>query len=408
MKNSDNRPYDVVLYGASGFVGQQTVAYFAALAGAVRFAVAGRNEAKLRAVLNRCKINVPIIVADAHDATALAALAASTRVVLSSAGPYALYGSLLVAACVAAKTHYVDLTGESPWIRSMVDAHHTQAAKDGTRIVPACGFDSIPSDVGTYLVNQEMLRVHGQGCVQVKACFSMRGGLNGGTLASILNILDKGQKEAFNAPFLLNPAGSVPTNVQRHADPTAPMHDADFNAWLGPFVMGPINTRVVRRTAALMQAAGDKSYGEDFYYQEYMRFGKGALAAVLAAGFSAGSNASFGLLGLAPMRRLAAKLAPKPGEGPSVRSMDSGWFRCQLVGKSASGHVVRASIADSGDPGNRATTKFICESALALAENFNALPGGDKRGGVITPSFAMGDVLVRRLRAAGMAIEVLA
>ena len=406
MKNSDNRPFDVILYGATGFVGQQTVAYFAAYASGVRFAVAGRNEAKLRAVLKRCKVDVPLIVADAQDASALAALAASTRVVLSSAGPYALYGSPLVAACVAAQTHYVDLTGESPWIRSMIDAHHAQAANDGTRIVPGCGFDSIPSDIGAYLVAQEMLRVHGLSCVDIKASYSMRGGLNGGTLASVLNILDKGQKEAFSAPFLLNPTGSIPADVQRHADPLAPVRDADFNAWLGPFVMGPINTRVVRRSAALMQADGSQAYGQDFHYQEYMRFGSGALAAVAAAGFSAGSMASYSLLGLAPMRRLAARLAPKPGEGPSERSMDGGWFRCELVGKSANGHLVKATVADKGDPGNRATTKFICEAALALAENFDELPGGAQRGGVLTPAYALGDVVVRRLRAAGMAIEV--
>ena len=406
MTNSNNRPYDVVLYGATGFVGQQTVAYFAAHAAGVRFAVAGRNEAKLRAVLKSCKIDVPIIVADAQDTAALGALAASARVVLSSAGPYALYGSPLVAACVAAKTHYVDLTGESPWIRSMIDAHHSQAAKDGTRIIPGCGFDSIPSDIGAYLVVQEMLRQHGQPCVTVKASYSIRGGLNGGTLASVLNIMEKGQKEAFNAPFLLNPAGSIPTDQTRHADPVAPMQDADFQSWLGPFFMGPINTRVVRRSAALMQAAGDSAYGADFFYQEYMRFGSGALAAMAAAGMSAGSLASQSMLAFAPARRMMARFLPKPGEGPSERSMDNGSFRCQLIGKSANGHVVKATVADKGDPGNRATTKFICESALALVQNFDDLPGGFKRGGVITPAYALGDVIVRRLRAAGMTIEV--
>ncbi len=400
------RKFDVIVYGATGFVGQQTVAYLAQHGKGVAWAIAGRSQAKLQAVLRELKVSAPIIVADAQDSQALHALAAQTRVVLSSAGPFALYGSLLVAACVQNKTHYVDITGETPWVRAMIDAHHAQAAADGTRIVPGCGFDSVPSDIGAYVVAQEMLRRHGEPCVEVKASFTLRGGLNGGTLASVLNIMAKGQAQAFANPFLLNPEHHKSKADTSHLDPTSPHRDADFGAWLGPFFMGPINTRVVRRSAALLQATGDSAYAKGFHYQEYLRFGTGALAAVAAAGMSAGALAGQSALQFSPVRWLTAAIAPKPGEGPSLRAMDGGSFRCELIGKSASGKEVRAVVSDKGDPGNRATTKMVCESALALALNLSELPGGRARGGVITPAFALGEALVQRLRAAGMKIDI--
>jgi short subunit dehydrogenase-like uncharacterized protein len=395
------RPYDVVLYGASGFVGRQTVAYFARHGTQVRWAVAGRSDAKLREALQAAGVpHIPMVVADAQDAAALKALTSKARVVLSTAGPFALYGSALVAACVETGTHYVDITGETPWVRDMIDRHHDTAQRQGTRIVPCCGFDSVPSDIGAWLVVQAMRERHGQACVELKASHSIKGGLNGGTLASMVNMLDGGDAKRLSQPFLLNPEGSAPADVAPHADPFAPHHDADFDAWLGPFVMGPINTRVVRRSAALLH------YGAAFRYQEYMRFGRGPAAAVAAAGMSAATLTGQGLTSLAPMRKFItgmAALGPKPGEGPSVATMDGGSFRCELVGKSAEGHVVRATVADAGDPGNRATTKFVCESALALALNEPELP---RAGGVITPAAALGDTLVRRLRAAGMTLSV--
>ncbi|NTV86422.1 MAG: saccharopine dehydrogenase, partial [Burkholderiaceae bacterium] len=173
-----------------------------------------------------------------------------------------------------------------------------------------------------------------------------------------------------------------------------------FKAWVGPFFMGPVNTRIVRRSAALL------GYGPDFHYQEYLRFGAGALAAVTAAGVSAGMNASQAALQLAPVRALARRLAPAPGEGPSEGSMNRGSFRCDLVGHGAGGETVRAQIADQGDPGNRATTKMVCEAALALAGRAGGLPGGAKLGGVLTPASALGEVLVDRLRAAAMTLTV--
>jgi short subunit dehydrogenase-like uncharacterized protein len=406
-RTPSRRAYDVVLYGASGFVGRQTVAYFAQHAAGLRWALAGRTLAKLEAVRAACGPGAAaagIVVADAGDAAALAALAAQTRVVLSTAGPFALYGSALVTACVEQRTHYVDITGETPWVREQIDRHHARAARDGTRIIPCCGFDSVPSDLGAWLVVQEMMRRHREPCVSVKACFTMRGGFNGGTLASLLNVIESGQGKVVADPFLLSPAEARPRDAAAHADPVVPHSDADFGAWIGPFVMGAVNTRVVRRSAALRAAAGDAAYGAGFSYQEYLRFGQGPIAAMAAAGVSAGMALGQGALLFAPARRVVRALAPGPGQGPSERTMDNGSFRCDLVGRSAGGRIVRGRVADRGDPGNRATTKFVCEAALALALARDELPGGPAAGGVLTPATGLGPVLATRLAAAGVTL----
>ena len=225
-------------------------------------------------------------------------------------------------------------------------------------------------------------------------------GSSRGPLASLFNMLASGQTKAMADPFLLNPEGTRPTDAQAHADPIAPRFDTDFSAWLAPFMMGPINTRVVRRSAALL------GYAQGYAYQEYLRLGRGPVAAMAAASLSAGSFTSQAALRLAPVRNLAQKLAPPPGAGPSEASMDGGSFRCQWVGHSASGKTVRGMIADQGDPGNRATTKMLCESALALALQLDELPGGRQYGGLLTPASALGDVLVERLRVAGMTLQL--
>jgi short subunit dehydrogenase-like uncharacterized protein len=401
----DSRTYDVVLYGASGFVGRQTVAYFAdqphVKALGLKWAIAGRSADKLESVRKDFPAStMGVLVAEAHDAAAMDRLARSARVVLSTAGPFALYGSELVAACVRHGTHYVDITGETPWVRGLIDRHHDEAQRKGVRIIPFCGFDSIPSDLSARLANEAMWGRFGEACTQVKAAFSIRGGFNGGTLASLFNMLASGQSDAMADPFLLNPKGMRPADGAAHSDPIGPHHDSDFSAWLGPFMMSTINTRVVRRSAALL------GYADGYDYQEYLRLGRGPVAAIAATTLSVGSLTSQLALRLGPVRKLAQRLAPKPGAGPSEASMDGGSFRCQFVGHSASGKTVRGLIADKGDPGNRATTKMLCESALALAVKLDELPGGRQHGGLLTPASGLGDVLVQRLRAAGMTLQV--
>ena len=404
---SPARKYDVVLYGATGFVGRQTVAYFASnaqvRASGLRWALGGRNRERLEQVRQACgsaAAGAGIVVAAADDTRALNALARNARVVLSTAGPFDLYGSKLVAACVKNATHYVDITGETPWVQGLITRHHAQAAAEGTRIVPFCGFDSVPSDIGAWLMVQAMRQRHGVPCLEVKAGFSMRGGLNGGTLASALNMMAGGQARAFADPYLLTPAADRPHDTAADADPVLPRFDTDFKAWMGPFMMGPINTRVVRRSAALL------GFGPDFHYQEYLRVGAGPVAGAAAASLCIGMGVSQAVMGFSLARRLAARVAPKPGQGPSAASMDNGWYRCELVGRSANGHRMRGRVSDRGDPGNRATTRMVCEAALCLALEYERLPGGPGLGGVLTPASALGQVLVDRLRGAGMTLEI--
>ncbi len=408
---ASSRALDLVLYGASGFVGKQAVAYLAEAAKTqpFRWAIAGRSEVKLRAVLRDVTekgldVNgVGVIVADAQDDAALLAMAAQARVVATTAGPYALFGSKLLAACVSQGAHYVDITGETPWVRQMIDLHHEAAGKKRLKIVPGCGFDSVPSDLGVALLAAEMQARFGEPLARAKSAFRIAGGgLNGGTAGSLMNVLDAGQGHLVDDLFLLNPEGSRPASHQGHEDPIAPLHDADFSAWIGPFVMGPINSRLVRRSAALRGES-------DLKYLEYMRFGKGFGAAVMATAFSSGALTGQALLKLAPVRKLAQGFMPKAGEGPSEAAMARGYFACEVVGESASGKKLRSKVSDQGDAGNRATTKMMCECALAVVHDEAELP---KSFGVITPSIAFGpgqgDVLATRLRAAGMVAEVMA
>ena len=400
-----SRKYDVVLYGATGFVGRQTAAYFArhpqVKSLGLKWALAGRSASKLQEVHKTCGApRVGVLVAQAHDANAINELARNASVVLSTAGPFALYGSELVSACVRHGTHYVDITGETPWVKGLIAQHHAKAMETGARIIPFCGFDSIPSDISALLANQTMWARYGEKCLRVTAAFTLRGGFNGGTLASMFNLMATGKAKEVADPFLLNPPGTQPANAAAHRDPAGPVHDADFKAWLGPFFMAPINTRVVRRTAALL------GYADDFRYQEYLRLGRGPAAALAAGVLSAGSLAGQACLTLGPVRKLLQALAPAPGEGPSEASMDNGSFRCQWVGHSAGGHTVSGTVADQGDPGNRGTTKMVCESALALALQLDELPGGQGHGGLLTPASGLGDVLVQRLRVAGMTLQV--
>lgn len=404
-----NRDFDVVLYGASGFTGKQTVEYFARnlKPGELRWAIAGRNRQKLEAVkaeIGGAVKDVAVLVADSQDQAAVDAIVSRTRVMLTTAGPYALYGTPIVDACVRFQTHYVDITGETPWVKDLITRYHDQAAANGTRIIPFCGFDSVPSDLGAYLVARYIQDQLKSQCREVKAFFQVSGGLNGGTMATVFNLIEAGQTERAKDVFLLNPeAEHSRQEIVLNQDPQLPMYDMDVAAWVGPFFMGQINTRVVRRSNALF-GQWQAPYGPDFRYQEFMKFG-GPLGGIQAVGMTAGT-AVFNVTLQSPLRQLMKAMLPKPGDGPSERTMNEGWFRCDLVGTTSDGRKVKGMIRDQGDPGNRATVKFLCESALCLVANSDELPGGQKRGGILTPATALGDVLAERLRNAGMVIEV--
>jgi short subunit dehydrogenase-like uncharacterized protein len=403
------RQYDVILYGASGFTGRQTVQYFAGNTrpSEVRWAIAGRNRQALEAAREQAgedARSADILVADAQDQQGVDAIVSKTRILLSTAGPFSLYGSKIVDACVRCKTHYVDITGETPWVRDLMDRYHDRAAADGTRIIPCCGFDSVPSDLGTYLVARHIQKVLGSDCREVKGFYQISGGLNGGTFASASNAQASGAAVRMREPFLLNPVKThSEKEIRLNRDPQEARFDADIGAWATPFVMGMANTRIVRRSAGLFEQ-WNEPYGPEFRYQEFQKFGppmaRAKAFAMLAglAALQAGLKSSVG-------RRLMKSLAPKPGQGPSQKTMDNGFFRCHLVGIAADGRKIYGTVSDKGDPGNRATVKFLCESALSLALNADQLPGGQQRGGVLTPVTGLGDVLVSRLQKAGMRLE---
>jgi short subunit dehydrogenase-like uncharacterized protein len=401
-----DRPYDVVLYGASGFVGKQTVQYFARYGDSqqVRWAIAGRNRQKLTAIKEEVGVNVDVLVADSQDQQAIDQMISQTRVLLTTAGPFTLYGNALVNACVRFKTHYVDITGETPWVKTLIDRYHTEAAANGTRIIPCCGFDSVPSDLGTYLTVQYIKQELGVSCDRVDAYFQMFGGLNGGTLASAFNLYDSNASAQLNNPFLLNPLEShTSAEIERNRDPQAPSFSPDLNTWVAPFVMGAVNTRVVRRSSALY-TEWQESYGPNFAYQEYLKFDE-PLAWLQATGVTAGLALFMGVLQQPQMRLFLQPLLPQPGSGPAEQTMNTGWFSCELIGTATDGRKVRGLIRDQGDPGNRVTVKLVCESALSLALSTDALPGGKTRGGILTPATGLGNILAERLHQTGMTME---
>ncbi|MFL5561150.1 MAG: saccharopine dehydrogenase family protein [Gemmatimonadaceae bacterium] len=411
---SSSRDLEVVLYGATGFTGRQTVAYFARHAPpGLRWAIAARSRAKLEIVRAEAGLvadALELIVADSGNQASIDAFVARSRVVLSTAGPFALYGTPVVDACVRFGTHYADITGETPWIREMIDRYHARASADGTRIVMCCGFDSVPADIGTLTVVRA-LRDAGTGTRDVRAYYRGTGGFNGGTVASMANVYaTQGGASQVGAPrgarladpFLLDPpVEHSPRQKSESRDVVTPFEDPGTGAWVGPFLMAVINTRVVRRSAALAAERG-APYGSDFVYQEYQRYGGGPIAAVKAVAITALLGVVDAAFRTSLGRQLFTTLL-QPGAGPSKESMDKGWFRTDLHGTGEDGRVVRCTIHHKGDPGNRATVRFLCESALALATASEALPPG---GGVLTPATALGDVLVRRLRAAGLEITV--
>ena len=393
------RTHDIVLLGVTGFTGRQVAAWFARNVPRteVRWALAARSAERLAAIrdgLGAKFADVPLLIVDTLDADTVGAMARSARVVLTTVGPYARFGDLVVDACVEHGTDYVDITGETPWVRRVIARHHERASRDGTRIVPFCGFDSVPSDLGTWMVVRHLREVHGQATREVRSAFRAKGGFNGGTLASALNLLAAERPRDMADPFTLNPADHTPGPAPaRSQDLTRTFADPDLGR-VAPFFMAPVNTRVVRRSDALLSARG-AGYGDQFAYQEALSvkgpaMGWGVLAAVAAVPLVGRSGM---------LRSLAARLGPAPGEGPSDAEMDAGWFTARFVGLGEGGARIEATVKGQGDPGNRCTVRMLCCCALALIQDREQLPPG---GGVLTPAVAFGPVLLARLRAEGM------
>jgi len=393
------RDLDIVVFGATGFVGRLTARHLARHAPlGAKIALGGRSLPRLEAVRAELGVDWPLVVADTGDPAALRAMAERTTVVATTVGPYARYGLPLVQACAAAGTHYADLAGEVLFVRDSIDAQHDAAVASGARIVHACGFDSIPSDLAVLLLHRE----GGELAVTTLLLASARGGFSGGTVASLRNQVDVSKsdtslKRVAADPYALSPARAAEPDLGGEGDSVLPRRDDLVGRWVAPFVMAPFNTRIVRRSNALQHWA----YGRRFRYTEVMGVGPMPVAPVLAAAVSAGA---IGLgLGMAfpPARLVLDRVLPKPGEGPSEQARENGHFRTQTHARTADGRHLVATVAAKGDPGYAATAVMLGQSALSLA--LDELPGG---GGVLTPATAMGMALVERLRTQGFELRV--
>jgi len=410
-----DRELDIVLWGASGFTGRLVAAHLLRRCGVgddLRWALGGRSEARLASVREEigretglAAGELPLVVGDALDAGSMDGLARRARVVCTTVGPYARYGDELVAACARHGTHYCDLTGELQWMRRTIDAHDEHARASGARIVHTAGFDSIPSDLGVHFLQREMKRRHGVPCRRI--AYGVRGfsgGFSGGTVASMLYMMEEAEKDPsirrlLADPYALNPEGE--RQGPDGPDRTGPRYDEDFDAWTAPFVMAAINTRVVRRSNALLGYA----YGRDFRYDEAVLTGAGVAGLAKAAATTAGTAGAMLLTAVPPLRRLAGRFLPEPGEGPSKAAREAGYYDIDLYGEHPddAGKSLRAHVHGDMDPGYGSTSKMLGEAALCLARDELHAPGG-----VTTPAACMGDALLERLPAhAGVTFQLL-
>ncbi|GAA4556447.1 saccharopine dehydrogenase family protein [Pseudonocardia xishanensis] len=397
---STEREHDLVVFGATGFVGALLAEYLAEAAPAgLRIALAGRSRDKLervRAGLSGRAHGWPLVSADSTDPASMRALAESTRVVATTVGPYARYGLPLVEACAKAGTHYCDLTGEVLFVHEAIARYDGPARSSGARIVHSCGYDSIPSDLGVLLVREAA----GADLTDVRAVATARGGFSGGTLASLLGHVeavsgDPVARRIAGGPHSISPDRAAEPTPDQPRDASPPRREAD-GSWTAPFVMAPYNTRIVRRSNALQ----DWAYGRGLRYEERMAAGKGLAGAVAAVAITGAMGAVVGAAALGPTRALLERVLPKPGTGPSARARAEGFFRHVLTGTTVDGRTVTATVAGPGDPGYAATAVMLGESALSLA--LDDLPD---RAGSLTPATAMGRVLIERLREAGHTYE---
>jgi short subunit dehydrogenase-like uncharacterized protein len=408
------REFDIVLYGATGFVGKLTAQYLAKAAGDARIALAGRSTERLRGVrdtLGESAQSWQFVTADAASPSTLNEMAARTQVVVTTVGPYTRYGLPLVAACATAGTDYADLTGEAPFIRDSIEQYHKLAADAGARIVHSCGFDSVPSDLSVYALYRA---ARGDGAGELLATDfvvrSFSGGVSGGTVASMLEVLDAASRDPDVRRQLADP---YTLSTDRAAEPDLG-HQPDLplrrgrqiapelaGLWTAGFMMAPVNTRIVRRSNALL----DWAYGRQFRYSESMSLGSSPLAPLASAAVGGVGSATFGLgsrfFRLLP-RRLVERLVPKPGTGPSAEARERGYYRIETYTTTTSGARYVARMEQRGDPGYKATSVLLGECGLALAFDRDKL--SDLRG-VLTPAAAMGDALLARFPAAGVSLQ---
>ncbi|MEL7121673.1 MAG: saccharopine dehydrogenase NADP-binding domain-containing protein [Bacteroidota bacterium] len=402
------KTFDIVVWGATGFTGKLVVEYLYqkyGLDNELKWAIAGRNQVKLDAVKQELGAShIPILIANSFDKSSLQEMASQAKVICSTVGPYALYGTLLVEACLENGTHYCDLTGEVQWMRKMIDQHHETAKEKKVKIVHCCGFDSIPSDYGIWFLQQEALKHFGQYCKEVKMRVKgATGGFSGGTYISLTNALAEGEKDpkinqVLADPYSLNPPAERSGKDQ--AESLNAFYDPDFKVWMGPFVMAFINTKVIRRSHAL---AG-YPYGHDFSYSEAIWYGKGLRARIIANLSSLFMKLLLSKMSNSFLKKITDRLFPKPGQGPSAEIRDKGFFNLLFYGKTEGNQTIKVKVIGDKDPGYGSTSKMLAESAVCLAKDQDKSPS---TYGVLTPSVAMGEVLFDRLiNHAGITFEL--
>ncbi|MEX2498506.1 MAG: saccharopine dehydrogenase NADP-binding domain-containing protein [Wenzhouxiangellaceae bacterium] len=407
---ADAREFDLIVMGATGFTGRLVAEHLLArhgVGGTLKWALAGRSQEKLervRAGLGGAAADLPLILADSHDRASLNSLVRKSRVICTTVGPYALHGSDLVAACCEHGTDYCDLSGEVPWMRKMIDQHAAAAEKSGARIVHCCGFDSIPSDLGVWFLQKSANEKFGKPMERVRLRVkAAKGGLSGGTFASMLNIVAESRRDEETAKVLKNPFALCPPDARkgpRQPNVGGPEFDAAIGSWMAPFIMAAINTRVVHRANALQ----DFAYGKGFRYDEAVLTGRGFGGRAKATMVSLGLGAFALGAAMGPTRALLQKIVlPKPGEGPSTEKRKAGFFNIIVEGRTSEGETLRARIKGDRDPGYGSTSKMIGEAAVCLARDI----GDDIAGGFWTPATALDGKLLDRLAAhAGVTFEI--
>ena len=407
---TDAREFDLILWGATGFTGQLLANYLLERHGAdgdLRWALAARNQvklAKLKEQLGSAAKELPIVIADSEDRSSLDQMVNKTKAICSTVGPYALYGTELVAACAEAGTDYCDLTGEVPWMRRVLDQYADQAKASGARIVHCCGFDSIPSDLGVWFLQQQAIDKLGKPCTKIRMGVErMRGTMSGGTAASMVNIIEETRANPEVKKIVSNPYALCPPELRkgpRQPYVKGPAFDEGLNSWLAPFVMAAINTRIVHRSHALQ----DRPWGDDFRYDEAMMTGQGFSGRRRAWSWSLGLGAFALGASFGPTRGLLKKrVLPKPGEGPSPEDQEKGFFRLLFDGHTDDGQRLQVRVTGDRDPGYGSTSKMLGEAAYTLAKD---LPKDKLAGGFWTPSTALAEPLKPRLEThAGLTFE---
>lgn len=387
---------DIVVYGATGFTGKLCAKYLSENSVDLNWAIAGRNKEKLEELKKELSLDVDIFIAESNDEKALDNITKNTKVVLSTAGPFHRYSSNLVKSCVKNSSDYVDITGEFFWIREMIDLHHEEASSKGVRIIPACGYDSIPSDLGTFFSSTKIK----EPIKRIESFHAGQGGVSGGTTETGFSMGDLKLGKKMNDPFLLNPEKSV-SNEQKllSSDSVGIKKNNLIESWTGPFIMAVSNTRVVRRSAALLEL-NQEGYGVNFTYQEHAFYKKFRTALLVTF-----VTLLFGLILSTPIRKLVRPLLPKPGEGPSEETMENGFFDSFFTAELDNGEKKLFRVHGKGDPGYKVTSKFVCESALTLVKDREKLPGGNEYGGVLTPASGLGQPLIDRLSSNGVHFE---